>query len=175
MTVVRGIRLTKPGWISAIDWLSMVGPAATLGAVAAAAGFASVGVGVLLTVTLIQLGVEFTSSGLSPGSLMFERDGLRVWVRGATFLVRWDAITSVDRAGSEGHRLTCLRIVDVDTVVRSVEPDTPRTRRRVWFTVADAEQPTGKLLLTPWTAGLDGPLLARAISAEVAEQREQVN
>src|SRR5215467_8457928 len=75
--VPQGVRLRKPVWMSMMDTLTVVAGGAPIGAVAAAAGFPSVGVGILMTVVAIQVGIEFGTSIGSPSGLTFEPDGLR--------------------------------------------------------------------------------------------------
>ena len=48
-------------------------------------------------------------------------------------------------------------------------------RRRTWLLVSDGDNSTGKLTLTKWTAGLDAPVLARAINAAIERQVGGVN
>jgi len=172
--IPQGVLLRRPFWMSIRDFLSIVGIGATLGAVAAGLGFAGVGVGILLTFGAILGCVEFFSRAFSLGSLTFEPDGLRVHIRRASFIVPWSAITDVHAEGYEGH-LICLRILGISAVVKSVEPDTPQTRKRTWLIVWDGDNSTGKLTLPPWTAGLDAPVLARAINAAIERQVGRVN
>jgi hypothetical protein len=172
--IPRGVRLRRPFWISIGDFLTTVGIGATIGAVAAGLGAASVGLGILLTFGVTIGCIEFFTRRFSPGSLAFEPDGLRVFIRRASFIVRWSAITDVYAHGHEGQ-LTCLRILGINDVVKSVAPDTPQTRRRTWLLVSDGDNSTGKLTLTKWTAGLDAPVLARAINAAIEKQVGRVN
>jgi hypothetical protein len=119
----RDVALRKPLWISSIDGASIMMFATPLGALAGAAGFSSVGAGISLTVVAL-VAVGFVLGGVfEPRALTFERDGLRVQIRGATFLVRWDSIADVTSGGKE-RRLVSLRITGPRAVLASVEPDT---------------------------------------------------
>jgi hypothetical protein len=166
--VPEGTLLKMPIWIALSDSLYVVGLGATFGAVIAVLGFASVGLGILLTFILIQTGIDIASRSFGARALMFEREGLRVYIRGATILVRWNDITAVEREGSEGHRLIRIRILHRGPVISSVQPNTSRTRRRARLVVDDGDGPSGALVLTPWMGGLDSAFLARAIQGAVS-------
>jgi hypothetical protein len=168
LDVPEGALLKIPIWISLSDSFSLLGPGATFGAVAAALGFASVGLGILLTFIVVQIGIEVASRSFGARAVMFEREGLRVHIRGATVLLRWNDITAVEREGTEGHRPIRVRILHCGPVISSVEPNTPRTRSRARLLVSDGDGPSGALVLNPWMGGVDSASLARAIQGAVS-------
>jgi hypothetical protein len=172
--VPRGIRLRRPVWMAIGDSLELLGLGASMGAGAAAAGSPGVGMGILLTFAAFCAAMQIMPFGTHE-SLTFEADGLRVHIRGASFLVRWEAITKVDRGGSETNRLVYVGMDDIRPVMRSVEPNTPRMRFRARVAMGDEEEPAGKLTFVPWTAGLDGTELARAIYAAIDRKVGHVN
>jgi hypothetical protein len=168
--VPLGVRLRKPVWMSAGDPLSIMGVAALLGAAAAGAGYASVGVGILLAFVVILFVASFAERVASPRSITFEPDGLRVYIRGGSFVVPWKSITSV-----EVSHVVHIRVRATAAVVETAEPDTPRMRARARLALFDGDQPGGKLTLSSWTAGLDGSVLARAIRAGADRRSGPVN
>lgn len=175
LEIPRGVPMRKPIWIWIGESVWLVGNAALLAGVAAILGFAGVGMGILLTTAAIQLGMAMTDLHLEARSLTFEREGLRVHMRGLRFLVRWDVMTGVERGGSEQRRSVGVALIETDSAVLSVEPDTPRNRRRVQMAVYDGERPGGKLTFYPWTAGLDTLVLARAIRTAIDNQPARPN
>lgn len=172
--VPYGIRLQRPGWMRMGELASLLGPGATVAAALSGAGFLGVGVGVFLSSTAVFVGMELAPFGVTEG-LTFELEGLRFHLRGTTFLVPWGVITKVERGGSESHRLIYLGVGDIRPVLGSVEPDLPRMRFRARVILGDREPPSGRITLTPWTGGLDGPVLARAINAAVDSRRARSN
>jgi hypothetical protein len=173
--VPEGVRLRKPIWMSIADPAQMAAYGAIFGAVAAVAGFAATGTGILLTFAAMAVGPEIVSARFSAQSLTFEPGGLRVHLRGASFLLPWKSITAVEQEGPEHHRAICLRLLEIGGAVGSAQPATPQARARVRSVLDDGEPPTGTLTLWPWTAGLDGPVLARAISAAAQRQGDRPN
>jgi hypothetical protein len=175
--VPHGVRLRRPVWMSISDVLWVVWIGSTLGAVAAGAGFPAVGIGILMTVCALVVATAFIPYGRDE-CLTFEPDGLRIHLRGATFLVPWEAIHKVDRGGTESHRLLLVQIDALAPVLRSVAPDTPRARMRARIALGEGDDiggSGGKLTFTPWTAGLDGTVLAGAIRAAVDRRHGRLN
>jgi hypothetical protein len=169
------VRLTKPLWISLMMAFLPLGAGALLGAVAATLTFPGVGLGALLTFIVVGLGVSFAELGMSPRGLTFEHGGLRVHFRGATFLVPWTTIARVEQIGPDHSQMIRLRVTDTAVVVESAEPNSPLGRSRVERIVKEGSGPEGQIIFTPWTAGLDGPTLARTIRAAVSGQIGRVN
>jgi hypothetical protein len=174
LEVPQGVLLRTPVWMQISETLSMVGIGATIGAVAAGAGFVSVGFGILLTFTAFCVAMQLIPLGRRE-DLTFEPEGLRVHISGASFLVPWDAITKVERGGSEDHRLIYVGIRDIRPVLSSLNPDTPQTRFRARVALGGEDGPAGRLTFLPWAAGLDGPVLARALNAAVERQIARAN
>jgi hypothetical protein len=169
------VRLAKPFWISLIQVSMMLVPGAVLGAVAAILGFPSFGLGALLTFAALAAWVPFAEFGMSPRGLTFEPGGLRIHIRGATFLVPWPTITKVERIGPDHSQMIRLHLKDSIGVIRAAQPDDPRARARVETFIGEGSGPDGQLILTPWTAGLDGPTLARTIGAAMVGEMGKVN
>ena len=172
--VPRDVPLRKPIWISAIDGASVMMLATPLAALVGGAGFVSAGVGVVLTV------LAFTALGfgligmIDPRALTLEREGLRVQILGATFLIRWDAIVDITRVGHE-RRLVRLRFSGPRVVLESVEPATKRARSRARLAIGAGGEPLGVLTLSPWTAGVDGTVLARALATARGGDADRAN
>jgi hypothetical protein len=171
----RGVRLRKPLWMSAIEAAAGFGPIATIAAVVALFGRPDVGLGILLTVLVVFGAIHYVAEGFSAQSLAFEDRGLRVHVRGASFLIPWSGISRLDRQGPETHRLTYLHIVDPKNVIGSVNPDTPQSRKRAMYVTYGDGPPGGKLMLAPWIGGIDDTVLARAINAALSGNRSTPN
>jgi hypothetical protein len=174
LEVPHGVRLRRPIWMSVSDSLSLLGLGASAGAVAAAAGFLGVGLGIMLMIAALTVAMAVTPFGTKEG-LTLESDGLRVHVRGTSFLVPWKAVTGLDRSGSEQNRLLLVGIDDIRPILSSVRPDTARMRFRARIALGNEPWPSGQLTLVPWTAGIDGPVLARAINQAIERQVHRVN
>jgi hypothetical protein len=165
LPIPRGLVLRKPRWISATEHLGLVSVAATLGAVPAALGYPSTGVGVLTVLVGFPLAVVGAAGTYDTTTLAFEEEGLRIGTRGAALFVPWRAITGVEREGREGHRLVCVHLAGAADIIQSVVPATPRARMRATIIVGPETGNVGKMTLLPWTAGLEGTVLARALLA----------
>jgi len=161
--VPRNRWLRKPAWISAIEATSFLGLAIPFAAGAAAVGFPGVGLGILATMAGLAAFTSAMSSMFSVAAFMLEQDGLRVRIRGATLLVPWSMVADVRREGSEDHRLVVLDLVGVRAIRASVDPATRKTHARAALVFSSEDGVTSKLVLAPWTAGLDGTALARAL------------
>jgi len=175
--VPRGVRLHRPFWLTLDESLAIVDFGCPLAAAAAALGFAGVGIGILLTMCLLPAFMAVTSLiSVSAEDLTFEDDGLRVHLRRrSSFLIRWSAIAAVDREGPSERALTHLELLETASAVASVHPDTARNRRDVAIATWDGNQPGGKLTLVGWTAGLDAPVLARAIREAIGIAPDRPN
>ena len=158
-----GTRLRAPLWMPAMNALLTLATGALIAAVPAAFGFPRVGVGVLAIFAVVAAGLPF--AGLGPGALTFEGGGLRFHVRGGSFVVPWDTITHVDGTGPEHAQVIQVHVQNAARVIDSHEPKDPRVLARVDSCIARSHGGGGRLPLMPWTAGLDGPTIARAIDA----------
>jgi len=145
--------------------------AAMPAAVAAAVGFPGVGVGIALPI--VGIGVHAARMSMDPAGLTFESTGLRVHGRHARFLIVWAAITDVEVTGPSHHPSTKIHVTSAAQVVATVEPDTPKNRRRVEALMAMGGD--GALSFSVWTAGLDSVALARAIRESCDARPAQVN
>lgn len=170
----RDVRLHKPLWLSAIDGASMAMLATPLAALAGVAGFTSVGVGVLITAGTLLVAISALTGIVDARALTFEDGGLRVHLRGATFLISWDAIVDVTRDGHEG-RLVRLRFAGTQAVLGSVVPATDRARARARLVIGGWGEPTNEVTFASWTAGLDASALARAFAAASAGAPSRAN
>lgn len=168
-------RLSRPAWMSLepIGLLASVGGLAA--GLAAALGFPGAGVGILLGLAGIASVMVFALDSFSPRGLSFESGGLRVHLRGVTFLVPWTGISHVDRVGPDHAQMVRLYVEDVDALLKSVAPSTPRALERVATSIREGSRPNGRLMLLPGTAGLDGPTLARAVEAAIEGRRGRLN
>ena len=162
--IPRGVRLSKPWWMRAREGLAFLGPSAALGFIPAALGVPGVGLGIVLTLAILQGGMAFIDWNLFHHGLTFEPDGLRVHIRGGTFVVAWTEISRVECKWQASHGMTWVHVTSTQSVVATTSPDTPKLRRRALFSLYDGDTPSGKLTLGPWTAGIDGAVLARALT-----------
>jgi hypothetical protein len=89
---------------------------------------------------------------------------------GAEAKTAWSAIGAVECIGPDHFTMVRVEIVGLDGVLRNVSPDTPRALER-----ARAAFGQGYTLLEPWTAGLEGQALARAITEGKSGVGERVN
>lgn len=170
--VRRGVRLATPVWIRLDSALTFTGLCAILGTVVASFGFPGIAVGVLLVlVGLVVVGgitTGFSIAGVR--ALTFEESGLRFYPRGAECLAPWSAIGAVQCIGPDHFTMVRVDIIDLDEMLRSASPTTRRALAR-----ARAAFGQGYVLLQPWTAGIEGQTLARAIDEGRRGVGEPVN
>jgi hypothetical protein len=168
-----GVLLTPPFWMRLSYPILLLGAGAVLGAVAAALGFPGIGLGALLTLGAVGgMGPFFDS----PHGLTFEPDGLRVTLRRGSFVVPWKTITHLEGIGPDHFTMISMHIGDARPLIESAQPNDPRFRAKVATFVQATQAHQGKLLLMPWTAGLDGQVLVRIITgATVDGQRGRMN
>jgi hypothetical protein len=160
-----GVHLSEPLWMVLIIPFMATGLGALLAAVAAATGFPSVGVGVLFIFVVGGGFIPFAEFGVARRALMFESEGLRVFVLGGSFRVPWTAISHVDAIGPDHTQILHLHLTETSGILGSHEPDDPRLRARVDSYLHKRRGGGAELMLMPWTGGLDGPTLARTIHA----------
>ena len=170
--VRRGVQLATPIWIRLDGALTFTGICAILGTVVASFGFPGIAVGILLVVMgLVVVGgitTGFSIAGVR--ALTFEESGLRFHLRGAECLAPWSAIGPVQCIGPDHFTMVRVEIIDLAEMLRSVSPGVPRALER-----ARAAFGQGYVLLEPWTAGLEGQTLARAIDEGKRGVGEPVN
>jgi hypothetical protein len=118
---------------------------------------------------IVALGLLAATISLEPACLVFEPAGLRVHDRGSRFMIAWAAIGEVAVTGPSHYPSTTIEVISPEQVLATIEPDTPRTRRRVALLMAIG----GKRAFSfgTWTAGLDSVTLARAINETMRRQR----
>jgi hypothetical protein len=163
--VAFGVRHTQPLWMTLILPSLALAMGALLAALVAAVGFAGVAAGVLLIFAGIAVFVPFATFGMAPRGLTFEADGLRIHIGGGgSFVVPWTAIAHIDGIGPDHSQILHLRLIDADAIIASHEPNDPRVRVRVESFVQRSGD-GARLTMMPWTAGLDGPTIARTIYA----------
>jgi hypothetical protein len=165
--VCVGAQQGRPLWISMLAPIVIVGGGAVGGAIAAAVGFPTLGLGVLLIsciVAAIGAGLMFARS---PRALTFEAAGLRLHVRGGTCVVPWTTIAGIGRAGPDHMQIVELRLRDTDFVIAATEPKEDGVRSRIRSLVREGNGTRRKLILMPWTGGLDGLTIARTVAAAV--------
>jgi hypothetical protein len=138
---------------------------AMLGALVAAAGFASVAAGILLIFAGLAVFISIAPFGVVPRGLTFETSGMRVHVYGGSFVVPWTAIARVDGVGPDHTQIVQLHLTDADAIIASHEPADPRVRARVERFLSKRRGGGGEMMMMPWAAGLDGPTIVRTIYA----------
>lgn len=166
--------MRKPVWIRLDGPLTFLGLIGALGAIVAAIGFPGVGVGILLSLGLL-VGFGFLIPDEPRGGLTFEDDGMRLHIGEAHCLVPWSSISNIETIGPEGFVMLRMAIADPQGVVNSVSPDTPKNRERFRSLVQGIGASQGDMLLHPWTAGLDGQTLERAIREGIAGRPDPAN
>jgi hypothetical protein len=168
-----GVRHSQPLWMPLANALLALGVGALIAAIPAAIGFPGVGVGVLLVFAIVAAGTVLV--GVGPRALTFEPEGLRLHVRGGSFVVPWTAIDRVERIGPEHTTLLRVHVFDARLVIDSCEPNDPHVLPRVESCVSKAGGGGGEIAFMPWTAGIDGVSLARTIEGALRGQTDQPN
>jgi hypothetical protein len=163
--VAFGVRYTQPLWMKLILPSMPVAIGAMLGALVAAAGFASVAAGILLIFAGLAVFISIAPFGVVPRGLTFETSGMRVHVYGGSFVVPWTAIARVDGVGPDHTQIVQLHLTDADAIIASHEPADPRVRARVERFLSKRRGGGGEMMMMPWAAGLDGPTIVRTIYA----------
>jgi hypothetical protein len=166
--VRRAVRLRKPLWLAAGSPLAMLPVSAPVAALAGGLGSGQAGFGVLFAVAALTVTVGYLVMRNSCRSLALETDGLRLYLLGIAFLVPWKSISSVDIKGQAEWKLVQLTLFETASALASVQPDTPRARGRVTLALYGGDGSPGRILLDQWAAGIDAPVLARAIKARMA-------
>jgi hypothetical protein len=152
----------------------MIGLGAGLATLAATAGFASVGGGMLLAIAGVATAAFVLT--LRPSALTFEPSGLRVELgRHARFFVPWTSIADVNQKGPAHHRQVSVRVIGAPALIAAATPDTPSSRGRVHTFFALGEPPGEAFSLGPWTAGLDSDTLARLLNAATGKGASLAN
>lgn len=150
-----------PWWMALEMLLTGLSLTSLVGAIAAVLGFPGVGLGFTLGLTgLTGLG------GLAFGDvqgLTFEDAGLRVHARSRQWLIPWACVREITPIGPAAFQMIQVELTDVDRVIDSVRPDTPKNRERVARVLRGATPTRTILTLWPGVAGLDGPSLERAL------------
>ena len=100
---------------------------------------------------------------MTPTALTFDERGLWTHFHGVSLLVPWNVITHVQAEGPDYFKMLMLHISDRDPVLASVQPATDRGRKRAEMALT-GKRAGATLMLMPWTAGLDGVALERAIA-----------
>jgi hypothetical protein len=163
--VAWNVVLRKPVWLQEHLFLIWVG--AMVAAVAAAIGFPGVGMGLGLAFAGSYLFLLVLSrSVLATPKLELAHAGLWVGLPQVRFLVPWTAITAVSPLGD----MVRLRLLTIESILVSVEPDTTEARNAIRGLVLDSQ-----LLLAAWAGGLDSETLAKAIVAAKRGRTEPLN
>jgi hypothetical protein len=171
--VPRGVWLRKPIWIQLNNLCSVLAPAAMLGALVAGIGFPQVGVGILLMlggmISLMPLAPDEPRRGLT-----FHDLGLRLHLRSGECHLPWSLITGLEVIGPDHCQMVRVSILEIDPVIESVSPNTPGNRRRARVAFGGSGD-QAELLMFPWTAGLDGQTLERAIREAMTGRPDRMN
>jgi hypothetical protein len=104
---------------------------------------------------------------MSPRALTFEPTGLRLHVRGGSCVLPWTKIAGIGRAGPDHMQIIELRLRDTDFVIAAAPPIEDRVRSRIRSFVREESGARRKLVLMPWTGGLDGLTIARTVATAV--------
>jgi hypothetical protein len=172
--VPRGVLLKKPLWMRADESLLIVGLIALPATLFAAVGLPSVGVGMLL-VAVAAGGLATFFPFMVGGDLALEESGLRLTIGRSQCLVPWGAITGVEAIGPDHFQMVQLDFEGLDEVVASVAPGTAKNRKRAHDALRGAGTAGGQVTLFPWSGGVDGRTLERAIREGMAGRREEAN
>jgi hypothetical protein len=101
---------------------------------------------------------------------------LRLYLLGSTLLVPWKSIASVDIEGQAEWKLVQLTLFEIRSALASIEPNTPRAQQRAALALHGDDGSPGRIRLDQWAAGIDAPVLANAIKAElVGSETEKFN
>ena len=174
LPIQPGVRLTRPMWIPLREACALIGIGAVMAAIPAAIGFASVGLGVLLTVAVIGLLIAATTIGSARG-LTFESSGLRILVSKAQLFVPWTSVISVEVTGPDHNRSSNLRVAAPRQIIASLSPDTRRGRMNAELLLGLGEPRGEAFHFAEWTAGLDADTLVRAIREATGAGSRQAN
>jgi hypothetical protein len=143
----------------------MLSVCAPVAALAGGLGSGQAGFGVLFAVAALTATAGYFVMRHSCGSLAIQTDGLRLYLLGITFLVPWKSISSVDIEGQAEWKMVQLTFFETTSALGSIEPNTPRARQRAALALYGGDGSPGRILLDQWAAGIDAPVLARAINA----------
>ena len=166
--VPHNVRLRMPLWIQAGGLIAVLATSAPVAALAGGLGSGQTGLGVLLAVAGVTASVGYFAVRYSFRSLAFETGGLRLYFSGSSsLLLPWKSIASVDLEGQAEWKLVQLTLFETRGALASLEPDTPRARERATLALRGYDGTPGRILLNQWAAGIDAPVLARAIKAEM--------
>jgi hypothetical protein len=167
--VPHDVRLRMPLWIEAGGLITLLSMSAPVAALAAGLGSGQAGFGVLLAVAALTATVGDLVARYSFRSLAFETSGLRLYLAGGSnLLVPWKSIASVDIEGQAEWKLVQLTLFETRSALASFAPNMPRARQRATLALHGDDGSPGRILLTQWAAGIDAPVLASAIKAEMA-------
>jgi hypothetical protein len=166
--VARGVRLRPPLWIVAGGPIAILAASAPVAAMVSAVGSGQAGVGVLASVAALTATVGYFVLRHSCRSLAFEPGGLRLYLVETSFVIPWKSIASADVTGQAEWKLVEVALFETASALASVQPDTLRMRQRVALALYGGDGSPGRILLDQWAAGIDAPVLARAIKAEMA-------
>ena len=163
-----GIRQRKPLWIRLDESTVVIDLAGVIGAIVAAFGFPQAALGIVLVLATIMGAAQL----MFTMDLTIDKAGLRFHFGAAEILVPWPSIRSVRSIGEDNFQLIRLGVADLDRLRDTVSPDTPRNRKRIRSAFALSGD---EILLMPWTAGLDGQTLERAIREGQAGTADRLN
>ena len=165
--VPRNVRLRIPLWIEAGGLITPLAASAPVAALAGGLGSGQAGFGVLLAVAALTATVGYLVVRFSFRSLALEASGLRLYLVGSTLLVPWRSIASVDIEGQAEWKLVQLTLFEIRSALASIDPNTPRAQQRAALALHGDDGSPGRIRLDQWAAGIDAPVLANAIRAEL--------
>jgi hypothetical protein len=165
--VPRNVRLRGPLWMDAAGLIAALAASAPVAALAGGLGSGQAGLGVLLAVGALTATIGYFVALHSFRSLAFEVGGLRLYLLGSTLLIPWKSIASVDVEGRARWKRVRFTLFETRNALASIHPNTPRARRWAAIALHGDDRPPASILLDEWAAGIDAPVLAKAIEAEM--------
>jgi hypothetical protein len=157
-----GHTLTTPKRIALAHYAFVASWGLFLSVVLSTLGWHRVGIG-SAAVWLVLAWLAITGATDHVESLLFGKRGVSVQVKGTRFSIQALNVRGIESVGPSHHQMTVILLKDVEGVVRTAEPASGRRH------VEEVIGKDGKLVLSPWTGGLDGTTLARFIYQALRE------
>jgi hypothetical protein len=162
LPVSGGARLRKPRWLISSLLLMPVALVASGAAVVAGVGFPAVGLGLLLSIG--GFGGLFNYAVMDKTlDITFESAGLRIHRARLSCVLPWTSILELDVWGPASRRRLFVTVADPEAIIASAVPDHPAVRIELKRFIFWRPHYAGRILLPPWTGGLDALSLARAV------------
>lgn len=167
------MRLKRPIWVGLGEYAPVLSLGAALGSFASLLGWPGVGAGMFVACAIFFAITFGADSVFAVNDLVFESGGLRVYIGNGTVLVPWGAMDRVETMGPQLYQMVVIHIVDRASVIQSTQPANASMRTRVASLIPGGDR-QGRLLLSPWIAGIDGVTLERALHLGISQARPLV-